>query len=362
MTAEEMVRRRRGDWAELEMLLTHFGSRGRRKSATPEELGRFSALFRSVCADLERARAQGFSDDLVDYLNTLAVRGHNLFYAAPAWPRGLVRRFFFRLFPLTVRRNAVYVATGLTLFYAPMLAVIGLATFNEDALYQIVPKGMLESFEKMYERGHKEGRSELQDTAMTGFYVKNNIGIAFQCFATGVFFGLGSLFFLIYNGVVIGAVVGFLGHSDVAMNLLSFIIGHGPFELTAIGLSGAAGLRLGFGALATGQLRRGESLRRAAYEAVILVLGAATLLAGAALIEGFFSPSSLPIAVKFGFGGLCALFLVFYLGYWPWRVGRQVSAEQQTDIKSLGIKSLGVSGSASARSLKSSATLSSEVA
>jgi uncharacterized membrane protein SpoIIM required for sporulation len=337
MTAEEMVRRRRGDWAELEMLLTRYASRGRRKKATPEELGRFSQLFRSVCSDLERARAQGFSDDLVDYLNTLAVRGHNLFYAAPPWPRGLIARFFLRLFPLTVRRNAVYVATGLTLFYAPMLATIGLATFNEDALYQIVPKKMLERFEAMYEKGHREGRSETTDVAMTGFYVKNNIGIAFQCFATGIFLGFGSLFFLVYNGVMIGAVVGFLGHSDVAMNLLSFIVGHGPFELTAIGLSGAAGLRLGFGVLAAGQLSRGESMRRAAFDAVILVIGAATLLAGAALIEGFFSPSSLPMAVKFAFGGLCMLFLFFYLGYWSWRVGRQAATERGAGAAPVGV-------------------------
>lgn len=326
MTAEEMVRQRRPDWNELEMLLSLLSAGGRRKRATPAELSRFASLFRSVCADLERARAQGFSDDLVDYLNTLAARSHNLFYAAPPTARGRIAAFFITLLPLTIRRNAVYVAVGISLFYGPMLATIGLATYNEDALYQLVPKKMLESFEKMYEKGHKEGRGEDKDAAMTGFYVKNNIGIAFLCFATGIFFGLGSLFFLIYNGIVIGAVVGFLGHSPVALNLLSFIVGHGPFELTAIGLSGAAGLRIGFGVLATGGRARGESLRLAAIDAVQLVLCAAVLLAGAALIEGFFSPSSLPMVVKFIFGGICLLFLFFYLGYWPWHVGRRAAA------------------------------------
>lgn len=352
MTAEEMVARRRAEWAELEQFVVVFTSRGRRKGATPEELARFSLLFRDVSADLERARAQGFSDDLIDYLNTLAVRSHNLFYAAPPWPRGLISAFFLRVFPLTVRKNAIYVAAGLALFYGPMLITIGLATYNEDALYQLVPKEMLEGFEKMYEKGHKEGRGEQTDTAMMGFYVRNNIGIAFQCFATGIFLGLGSLFFTLYNGVVIGAVVGFIGHSPAAMNLLSFIVGHGPFELTAISLSGAAGLRLGFGILVTGDRRRGESLRLAALDAVRLVLGAATLLAGAALIEGFFSPSSLPMAVKFAFGGLCLLFLVFYLGYWPWRVGRKVAAEE---AKVAGFTSRGVATSSSPIALRTSA-------
>jgi uncharacterized membrane protein SpoIIM required for sporulation len=323
MTAEELVKRRRGVWQELEGMLATLSSRGKRRSASPYELSRFSALFRGVCADLERARAQGMSDDLVDYLNSLAARSHNIFYVAPPRRRGVIWEFFARAFPLTVRRNAIYVSVGLFLFYAPLIAMVGLASYSEETLYELVPRSMLEKFEKMYERGHTSGRGEDKDMAMTGFYVANNIGIAFQTFATGIFFGLGSLFFLIYNGAVIGAVLGYIGNSPVAMNLLSFIVGHGPFELTAIGLAGAAGLRIGLGMLATGSRSRAESMRLAALDGVTLVVGAAVFLTAAALIEGFFSPSSLPMAVKFAFGGLCALFLVFYLAYWPWHVGRR---------------------------------------
>lgn len=322
MNAHQMLRQRRGDWDALEDLIVRFSSANRRANATPEELSRFASLFRSICADLDRARSQGLSDDLVDYLNSLAARAHNIFYVAPPARRGGVGRFFRLTLPLTIRRNATYVAAGIFLFYAPMIATIALAAASQDTLYQLIPKTMLEKYEKMYERGHKHGRDETQDMAMTGFYVKNNVGIAFTCFATGIFFGVGSLFFLVFNGVMIGAVVGFLSNSPVAMNLLSFIVGHGPFELTAIGLSGGAGLRLGFGALITANRPRGQSLRLAARDAVQLVVGAAMLLLGAALIEGFFSPSSLPMAVKFAFGGICTLFLFFYLAYWPWRQGR----------------------------------------
>lgn len=327
MTAAEMVRRRRDEWLELEALLDKLSARYRRSAAPPRQLSRFAELFRSVCADLARARALGFSDDLVDYLNALAARSHNIFYQAPPQPRGQLRRFFSEGFPLTVYRNAIYVAAGLLLFFAPMAATIGLAAYDDEVLYQLVPKPMLERFEKMYERGHSAGRREDVDVAMTGFYVRHNVGIAFQCFATGIFFGIGSIFFLLFNGVVIGAVVGFMSNTPVAMNLLSFIIGHGPFELTAIALSGAAGLRLGFGALITGSRSRRESMRLAALDAVRLVLGAAVLLFAAAGIEGFFSPSSLPMELKFGFGGCCVLFLVWYLGILPWRVGRRVAAE-----------------------------------
>jgi uncharacterized membrane protein SpoIIM required for sporulation len=318
VTAADFVKQRKEHWLELERTLAA-SARARRLRAAPEEISRFAALFRSACADLARARALGYPDDLVDYLNSLAARSHNLFYVAPPFELRRFLDFFVTLFPLTVRRNAVYVAAGLLLFYGPMTAMIGLSIVDDQVMYQLVPKKMLEQFEKMYQEGHRQGRSESADVMMTGYYVHNNIGIAFQCFAAGIFFGLGSIITLLFNGVVIGAVVGFVAQTPSSMNLLAFIVGHGPFELTAICLAGAAGLRLGFGAIITRNRRRSESLKLAARDAVRLVVGSAALLTGAALIEGFFSPSSLPMWVKFGFGGCCALGLVWYLGFYARR-------------------------------------------
>ena len=311
MNVAEFIKRRKNDWLELERMLS---ASGRRLRAGAEGSSRFAHMFRSACADLARARAAGYPDDLVEYLNALTARCHSLFYRAPPFPLGKIGRFFTTLLPLTVRRNARYVVAGLLLFYGPMLGMIALAAHDEEALYQMVPKGMLQRFEKMYEGGHTQGRGEDSDLMMTGFYVKNNVGIAFQCFAAGIFLGLGSVIVILFNGILIGAVVGFVGQSPSGMNLLSFIVGHGPFELTAICISGAAGLRLGFGVIITGNRRRVDSLRLAALDAVVLVAGAAVMLMIAALIEGFFSPSSLPVAVKFGFGGVTALVLVWYLG------------------------------------------------
>ena len=328
MRPNEMVRIRRPEWLELEAMLATF-TRYRRRRKRPEELARFATLFRSVCADLARARAQGYPDDLVDYLNALAARSHNVFYVSPPQPFGAAWKFFKTTFPLAIRKNAAYFLAGLFLFYGPMIGMIALARSGDPVLYQIVPKSMLESMEKMYQKGHKKGRSEAQDMTMAGFYVKHNVGIAFDCFATGVFFGLGSIFVLLFNGIAIGAVVGFISNTGSAANLLSFIVGHGPFELTAICISGGAGLRLGLGAIFTGNRRRSDSLRIAAREAVQMVAGAAMLLLGAALIEGFFSPSGLPMAVKFAFGAICTLFLIWYLGIYAWRVGRRVAAEEQ---------------------------------
>jgi uncharacterized membrane protein SpoIIM required for sporulation len=313
-TAAEFISKRQLDWQELERLLETIQHNKTSLSYLPSDLSRFAALFRSLCSDLSRARSLDFPEELIDYLNALAARSHNVFYTAPP-PKPRLAHFFFSVLPRLVRRNASYLVAALILFYGSLVGMVALSHIDDRIMYQFLPPNLLKNFEKMYEQGVAGGRNELEDLSMTGFYIKNNIGIAFQCFASGIFFGMGSIVVLITNGLMIGAVVGFISHTPAAMNLLSFIIGHGPFELTAICLSGAAGLRLGLGPILTGNRRRIDSLRQAANEAVRLIVGAATLLLAAALIEGFFSSSFLPIPIKFAFGGGCISFLVWYFGF-----------------------------------------------
>jgi uncharacterized membrane protein SpoIIM required for sporulation len=148
---------------------------------------------------------------------------------------------------------------------------------------------------------------------MAGFYVMNNVGIAFRCFATGILFGVGSVFFLVYNGIVTGTVIGHVTAAGHGQNIFAFICGHAAYELGAIVIAGAAGLRLGYSLIATGNATRLESLRVAALGTVPLIAGAAAQLLIAAAVEAFWSPSSAPYPVKYAFG---AASLVIVLGFW----------------------------------------------
>src|SRR5690606_18745055 len=120
----------------------------------------------------------------------------------------------------------------------------------------VLPNSMLEQMAESYREGFSAGRNADADAAMAGFYVYNNIGIAFRCFATGILFGLGSLFFLVYNGLVIGTVFGHVAASGGGPNILAFVSGHSAFELTAIVISGGAGLRMGYSLIDTGGMTR----------------------------------------------------------------------------------------------------------
>ena len=145
----------------------------------------------------------------------------------------------------------------------------------------------------------------------------NNIQVAFLCFAGGVLFGLGTVYALVSNGLALGSVLGAAQFYGVAPLLWSFISPHGYLELTCIVIAGAAGLMLGDALLRPGLLQRREALARAARRAVELVLGAAPVLVVAGLVEGFISPSELPMPMKYAIGpllGLALYLLLFTVG------------------------------------------------
>ncbi|MEO5670669.1 MAG: stage II sporulation protein M, partial [Ramlibacter sp.] len=154
------------------------------------------------------------------------------------------------------------------------------------------------------------------DWQMFGFYIMHNIGLGFQCFAGGIFAGLGSAFFLVFNGLFLGVVGGYLVASGYADNFLSFVVTHSAFELTAIVLAGAAGLRLGHSWLAPGRLTRGESIKLAAREAVVVVYGVIGLLLVAAAVEAFWSSARwVSPMVKYGVGAGCWAAVLAYLAW-----------------------------------------------
>lgn len=306
MDRDAFVEPRRARWKRLDDLLI----RGARRADAWSEL---ASLYRSVCADLAAARSRGVPDDVVHYLDELAGRAHNALYGA----RRAGGRSWLRLiaaeFPQELRTQWRFFLVSTILFYGPF--VVGALGALADPRFAtlILPEAQLSQMESMYSGDLARGGG--QDAAMAGFYVWNNIGIAFRCFATGALAGLGSFFFLVYNGLVIGTVFGHLGSVGLIGNLLAFTAGHSAWELTGIVVSGTAGLRMGWALVATGGRTRVGSLRHAGPSLFRLVVGTTVLLAVAAAIEGFWSAGPVPAIGKYAFGivqiGIVAAWLFF---------------------------------------------------
>jgi uncharacterized membrane protein SpoIIM required for sporulation len=306
---DDFVADRRADWDELDRLL---GESRRLDRLAPSSIGRAAALYRAVCSDLMRAQAAGYGADVIALLDGLAARGHTALYSAPPYRLGAVRALLSTEFPRALRRHARFCALAAALFVLPGLFGFFAARASRPFALHVLPESMAEQMEKSYAEGFGKGRAEGADTLMAGFYVYNNVGIAFRCFATGVLLGLGSAFFLVYNGLVTGVVVGLVSAAGHGANILTFTCGHSPFELSAVVIAGAAGMIMGYALVDTGGLTRWASVRARGPDLATLVLGAAALLGVAALIEGFWSASAVPAPIKAAVGAGNAALLALY--------------------------------------------------
>src|SRR5512134_1336352 len=264
--------------------------------------------YRRVCQHLALARDRQYSPELVDRLNRLALRGHHLLYGART-RRGAAQglEFLFGGFPRLVREEGGFVAAAALLFFGPVLSLIAVLQAYPDFIYYLVGPASLARFQEMYDPANKRlGLREADDNvAMFGFYIFNNVKIGFQTFATGLAFGLGTLFYLVFNGVMIGAIAGYLTGVGYGTPFWSFVSGHSALELVAIAISGAAGLRLGAAVVAPGARSRKAALVDAARPAVRLMYGAAAMFFVAAFIEAFWSPlTAFPPQTKYAVGAI----------------------------------------------------------
>lgn len=309
MKVSDLLESRRAQWKELEHLCTELQGASRRK-VDPRLAVRFTSLYRSACADLALADAYQLPPEATEYLHRLVGRAHNQLYRSrsfnmAAWGRQLLVDVPRQLFADNCLRLAFCIFWGA--FLLSMLMAYRVPGFAE----QVLSREMIAQMEDMYSES-VQGRGPGLGGGMAGFYVWHNAGIGLRCFAYGILFGVGGLYVTFYNAAILGSVFGYMATTAHRDNFFHFVTAHGPFELTAVVLAAAAGMRMGFSLVDTGGLTRIASLRRAAEASVPTVSAAVLLFVMAALIETFLSPSAAPYWVKALVSVASAGLLTFY--------------------------------------------------
>jgi uncharacterized membrane protein SpoIIM required for sporulation len=319
MKQQRFVALHEREWDSLQSWLSALDRQPKRTLRQEQALD-FPSSYRRVCHHLALARGRGYSHEISDRLQRLVQQGHRVLYRAPAprWHR--VAGFLVAGFPRLVRAQWRCMAAAAALFYLPALITLVLMQVRPELAHTVFSSAQLAQFEKMYDPANAHiGRSSGTDMQMFGFYVMNNVSIAFRTFASGLFFGVGAIYVLGANGVLIGGVAGHLTAIGYGGPFWRFVVGHSPFELTALVIAGGAGLQLGLTLLAPGRQRRGPALVAAGWIGAQLALGAFAMLLVAAFIEAYWSSiAALPDALKFGSG---ALLWMLVLG-WLWQGGR----------------------------------------
>jgi uncharacterized membrane protein SpoIIM required for sporulation len=319
MREERFVAERTPRWTELRALLARAQSRGL-ASLSGDEVRRLGALYRAATTDLAAARGFRMSEATVAHVNRLCVAAHDLVYAGHRGG-GTLRRaatFLAAGFPALVRRTWRFHAFAAAAMLLPGIAAF--LVFRGDA--DLAERTLGTVFQQRAERAAAMPDDARRYIEVSGMWMPlmswgimaNNIVVSLIGFAAGAVGCVGGVWLLAQNGVSLGGGFAVFHDAGVPGVLWTFVAAHGPLELTAIAIACGAGLRLGLSLVVPGRRSRAAAFRETGLESVALLLGTASMLVVAGLLEGFLSPSAAPAPVKWAVGAATAVGMAWYFG------------------------------------------------
>ncbi len=307
--SNQWLAKRRPYWDRLAALLGQATAGGVRQLSRAE-LRETALLYRQAASDLSTLRQDTTARAYAEHVNQLLARAHHIIYSSRR--KGFLKIFYFLRdeYTATVQRQIRYVLLALVLTLAGALLGSVLTLARPQFMRHMLGPAMVETIDRheMWTKSIVAVAPKEASRIMT-----NNLTVCFVAFAGGIVFGLGPVWSMFFNGLLLGVVGVACAQHGMSVDLWSFVAPHGSLELPSIVLSGGAGLRLAHGVLFPGLYRRRDSIALAGVEATRLISGVIPLLIIAGSLEGFFSPSNAPIPLKFTVGGLLFTLLLVWL-------------------------------------------------
>lgn len=311
MNIQRWIARRELFWKRQDALLRQVEKKGI-KSIRSDDIRELASLYRSVAADLARARTQKAGNIIIQNLQVLTTRGYNQIYQGSRRQEWQALVDFYRWgLPGVVQQNAGYIALATSLFLLGAIVAWWYAWQDPTFISLIVPENLIRKVRDEHQlwMGSIVGVEPLASSSI----MMNNLSVSFGAVAGGITAGIYTVFLLVFNGLSIGAVATLVGQNNLAYPFWAFVFPHGSLELPAIFFAGGAGLLIARAILFPGKYRRIDALKLYGERAVHLVFAIVPMLIIAGTIEGFFSPSPLvPEPLKYLVGIALFAFLVMY--------------------------------------------------
>src|SRR5436309_2451550 len=309
MISTRWLEKRKSYWARLELLVDR-SNKGGISTLEHRELQELGLLYRQTASDLATVREDVTSNQLAFYLNQLLGRAHNLIYMGHK-PKisGLVR-FYAQTFPRVFRETFRQTLLALLIFVVTGIATWAVTIHDPTFAHRMLGPQMMDTIER--KEMWTQSIVTIKPLAASGI-LTNNLAVSFTTFAMGITAGIGTIWMMVTNGMLIGVIGAATWRAGMALQLWTFVAPHGVLELPAIFIAGGAGLEIARGMLFPGLLPRRESLVLAGGRAARLVLGIVPMLIIAGIIEGFVSPSGIATPLKFLLAAVLFAALTTYL-------------------------------------------------
>lgn len=294
-------------WQELEDVLKQLSAKRKQQKDT-ELLHRLLFLYQTTAGHLSIARTRYGSTSTVDYLNNLATRAHQTIYISK--PNSLIKiaRFFMHDFPALLKKEALLLLISTGIFMAGFLFSFCFTLAHEDYALSFVTEDYVEGV-----KGVGEGVADINNSVASVAIFTNNIQVGIVAFALGITFGVGTVFVLARNGMMLGALAALAVNTGSSYSFWALILPHGVPELFCIFICGAAGLLIARSMLFPGLISRRNSFAAGGKSALRLLLGTIPLFVLAGLTEGYITPLPINPLWKYVVSVVWLLLLLFYM-------------------------------------------------
>ncbi len=325
----QLIRDRQPRWERLGLLLDKIDRHGL-SGLTPSQADELFSLYRLVSSDLNLVQTRTGNAALLESLEQLVARA----YANLAVPRRA--RFFGswwqmirHYFPATIRTEKRLLGWAALAMCGGFLFG-GLVVYIDRSYADILvgpflhllenPSQRVAELEAQQRMGGSVAGEAGHHLAFSTALAHNNIRVSILAFALGLTFGILTIVMLFFNATILGCAAALYWEDGQIVFLTAWLGPHGVIELPCIAFAGTAGLML-----ARAQFRRDNGstlsqIRAMRPQLVDIIVGTATLLLVAALIEGGFSQIHEPaLPYPFKIAVAVALFtaLVGYLFFMP---------------------------------------------
>lgn len=311
MREEEFIAANQQSWEDLESLTSKARERGFRAFAG-EELRKLHAAYMAASADLAFAQTHYPTSATTDHLNGLVAGAYAQVYTSKPRRVHRVVKFLIQDYPQLVRAKVREIGLATAVFLGMAVTGLVLPFTNARLARALLPQEMRPIIGELAKGKTSQVEGSL-GAAMSSMIMVNNIQVSFIAFAGGILLGTLTVWTLSTNGLLLGNLGGHFAKFGFSLMFWSLILPHGILELPAIWITAGAGLVIGKSIVNPGTEPRSVTVRRAANDAVRLLLGTIPIFIVAGVVESFFTPLELASWIKLLVAAALGMALIAYL-------------------------------------------------
>ncbi|RKE92244.1 stage II sporulation protein M [Ichthyenterobacterium magnum] len=309
MREAAFVKQNKDKWLRFESVLSN------NTTIDPDEL---SDLYIEITDHLSFAKTFYAKSNTEHYLNQLASQAHQKIYKTKKESKNRLISFFKTEFPLLFYYHQRELLVSFLVFSLFVIVGAYSAATEVDFVRSILGDAYVNmTLENIENNDPMAVYKKMGEFNMFLGITINNIKVALMAFAYGILCGIGSLFIMLQNGIMLGSFQYFFYEKGLLWESVRTIWIHGTFEISVIIIAGCSGLVLGNGMLFTGTYTRLESFKRGVINGLKILISTIPFFIIAGFLEGFVTrhtemPDWLAILIIAGSLSIIIFYYVIY--------------------------------------------------